>query len=150
MLHCIVIVCRLTDEESRENWEKYGNPDGPQAASFGIALPSWIVEKQNSVWVLGLYLLVFIIVLPVIVVSDTLLYILPPPPPPHPLPLTLLISLCTCTHRVCGGTDPSSTAIPTFFCRQLKFFSTLCPSPSYYQSNVSTAGNSCQGTFLLP
>lgn len=78
MLHCIVIVCRLTDEESRENWEKYGNPDGPQAASFGIALPSWIVEKQNSVWVLGLYLLVFIIVLPVIVVSDTLLHILPP------------------------------------------------------------------------
>jgi len=80
---------RLTDDESRENWEKYGNPDGPQAASFGIALPAWIVEKQNSVWVggvearllscdqqsllslsmqvLGLYLLVFIVVLPVIV-----------------------------------------------------------------------------------
>jgi len=57
----------LTDDESRENWEKYGNPDGPQAASFGIALPAWIVEKQNSVWVLGLYLLVFIVVLPVIV-----------------------------------------------------------------------------------
>ena len=74
----------MTDEESRENWEKYGNPDGPQAASFGIALPSWIVEKQNSVWVLGLYLLVFIIVLPVIVVSDTLLYILPLPPPLTP------------------------------------------------------------------
>lgn len=22
-------LCRLTDDESRENWEKYGNPDGP-------------------------------------------------------------------------------------------------------------------------
>lgn len=49
----------LTDDEARKNWEKYGNPDGPAAMSFGIALPSWIVEKENSVWVLGLYALVF-------------------------------------------------------------------------------------------
>lgn len=41
----------MTDDESRRNWEKYGNPDGPGAMSFGIALPSWIVEKENSVWV---------------------------------------------------------------------------------------------------
>ncbi|KAL1131935.1 hypothetical protein AAG570_011546 [Ranatra chinensis] len=54
----------LTDEESRRNWEKYGNPDGPGAMSFGIALPSWIVEKENSVWVLGLYALVFMVALP--------------------------------------------------------------------------------------
>jgi translocation protein SEC63 len=57
----------LTDDESRENWIKYGNPDGPQAATFGIALPSWVVEKQNSVFVLGLYMLVFIVILPIIV-----------------------------------------------------------------------------------
>ena len=44
---------RLTNEEAKENWEKYGNPDGPQAASFGIALPSWIVDKRNSLWVSG-------------------------------------------------------------------------------------------------
>ena len=43
--------CRLTDEEARKNWEEYGNPDGPGAVNFGIALPKWIVEKQNSVWV---------------------------------------------------------------------------------------------------
>lgn len=24
----------LTDEESRENWEKYGNPDGPTGVCF--------------------------------------------------------------------------------------------------------------------
>jgi translocation protein SEC63 len=57
----------LTDEVSRENWIKYGNPDGPQAATFGIALPSWVVEKQNSIWVLGLYMLVFIVILPIAV-----------------------------------------------------------------------------------
>ncbi|KAJ8913550.1 hypothetical protein NQ315_017101 [Exocentrus adspersus] len=57
----------LTDEEARRNWEKYGNPDGPGAMSFGIALPSWIVEKENSVWVLGLYALVFMVALPIVV-----------------------------------------------------------------------------------
>ncbi|XP_052120338.1 translocation protein SEC63 homolog [Frankliniella occidentalis] len=57
----------LTDEEARSNWEKYGNPDGPGATSFGIALPSWIVEKENSVWVLGLYALVFMVAMPTVV-----------------------------------------------------------------------------------
>ncbi|KAH8322451.1 hypothetical protein KR067_011028 [Drosophila pandora] len=54
----------LTDEVAKENYEKYGNPDGPGAMSFGIALPSWIVEKENSVWVLGLYGLVFMVAMP--------------------------------------------------------------------------------------
>jgi len=57
----------LTDDEARKNWEKYGNPDGPGAMSFGIALPSWIVEKENSVVVLGLYALVFMVALPIVV-----------------------------------------------------------------------------------
>lgn len=55
----------LTDDESRKNWELYGNPDGPGATSFGIALPSWIVEKENSAVVLGIYILVFMVALPV-------------------------------------------------------------------------------------
>ncbi|XP_044728876.1 translocation protein SEC63 homolog isoform X2 [Chrysoperla carnea] len=57
----------LTDDEARRNWEKYGNPDGPGAMSFGIALPAWIVEKENTVWVLGLYALVFMVALPTVV-----------------------------------------------------------------------------------
>lgn len=52
----------LTDDESRKNWEKYGNPDGPGAMSFGIALPSWIVEKENSVWVNNIIYLYFILI----------------------------------------------------------------------------------------
>jgi translocation protein SEC63 len=35
--------------------------------SFGIALPSWIVEKENSVLVLGVYGLIFMVALPTIV-----------------------------------------------------------------------------------
>ncbi|XP_003742707.1 translocation protein SEC63 homolog [Galendromus occidentalis] len=54
----------LSNEESRKNWETYGDPDGPGAMSFGIALPSWIVEKENSIWVLGAYMLVFMVGLP--------------------------------------------------------------------------------------
>ena len=50
---------------ARSNWETYGNPDGPSSISFGIALPSWIVEMKNSVLVLGLYGLLFMVALPV-------------------------------------------------------------------------------------
>lgn len=57
----------LTDDEARKNWELYGNPDGPGATSFGIALPSWIVEKENSLWVLAVYALVFMVALPTVV-----------------------------------------------------------------------------------
>lgn len=59
----------LTDEQTRKNWEEHGNPDGPQAMQFGIALPSWMVHKNNSVWVLGVYVLVFMIILPCVVGS---------------------------------------------------------------------------------
>lgn len=55
----------LTDETARKNWEEYGNPDGPGAMSFGIALPSWIVEKENSVFVLLVYVLLLMIALPI-------------------------------------------------------------------------------------
>ena len=41
----------LTDPTSRKNYEMYGNPDGPGTMNFGIALPSWIVQKENSIWV---------------------------------------------------------------------------------------------------
>uniref|UniRef100_A0A6M2DBT9 Putative molecular chaperone sec63 endoplasmic reticulum translocon component n=1 Tax=Xenopsylla cheopis TaxID=163159 RepID=A0A6M2DBT9_XENCH len=57
----------LTDAEARKNFEKYGNPDGPGVMSFGIALPSWIVQKENSIFVLGLYAAVFMVALPVAV-----------------------------------------------------------------------------------
>ena len=32
----------LTDEEVRSNYEKYGNPDGKQSFSIGIALPQLV------------------------------------------------------------------------------------------------------------
>ncbi|KAF8996806.1 Sec63 Brl domain-containing protein [Cyathus striatus] len=49
----------LTDETIRENWRKYNNPDGPQRMSMGIALPAWIIEGKNNIWVLGIYGIIF-------------------------------------------------------------------------------------------
>ncbi|KAJ3350212.1 secretory subunit [Allomyces javanicus] len=41
----------LTDAKARENFEKYGNPDGPMGMSFGIGLPAWMM--QTNVVVMG-------------------------------------------------------------------------------------------------
>ena len=30
---------------ARENYEKYGHPDGPQALNLGVALPEWIFSQ---------------------------------------------------------------------------------------------------------
>ncbi|KAK2710126.1 hypothetical protein QYM36_013710 [Artemia franciscana] len=57
----------LTDETAKRNWELYGDPDGSSAVSFGIALPSWIVKKDNSMLVLLVYVLIIMIVLPITV-----------------------------------------------------------------------------------
>jgi translocation protein SEC63 len=57
----------LTDDDTRKNWEEYGNPDGRQSFSFGIALPSWIVDPENKAAVLGVYAILFGLLLPYVV-----------------------------------------------------------------------------------
>jgi len=57
----------LTDDEIRRNYEEYGHPDGKQDFSIGIALPKWIVESRNGYYVLGLYGILFGVLLPAIV-----------------------------------------------------------------------------------
>ncbi|KAJ1934462.1 secretory subunit, partial [Linderina macrospora] len=54
----------LTDPEALENYNKYGNPDGMQVQSMGIALPKLLVEAHTSPFVLLLYGLVFGFVMP--------------------------------------------------------------------------------------
>ena len=58
----------MTDETIRKNWELYGHPDGRQEVSMGIALPKWVVESGNNIWVLGVYGLIFGGALPALVV----------------------------------------------------------------------------------
>ena len=59
----------LTDEVTRENLAKYGNPDGPQQREEKIAIPRWVVEGRNGNWVLAAYGLVLGGGIPFIVVS---------------------------------------------------------------------------------
>lgn len=47
------------DDVARENYEKYGHPDGPQSVKLDIALPDWVfsqvrhplyVQRQGRPW----------------------------------------------------------------------------------------------------
>lgn len=38
----------LTDETARENYEKYGHPDGKQSPKLGVALPQWMFGKDGT------------------------------------------------------------------------------------------------------
>lgn len=54
----------LTDEEIRNNYLQYGNPDGRQSTSIGIALPKWMVEEGNRWFVVAFYGVLLGIILP--------------------------------------------------------------------------------------
>ncbi len=54
----------LTDPEAKENWEKYGNPDGRQALSISIGLPQFLIESENQNIVLMFYMIGLIICIP--------------------------------------------------------------------------------------
>jgi translocation protein SEC63 len=45
----------LTDEEIRNNFIQYGNPDGKQSTSFGIALPHFLIAEGSGKYVLVFY-----------------------------------------------------------------------------------------------
>jgi translocation protein SEC63 len=57
----------LTDEDVRRNWEEYGNPDGKQATSFGIALPAFLVAEGSGKYVVLFYGTLLGVVLPYLV-----------------------------------------------------------------------------------
>jgi translocation protein SEC63 len=58
----------LTDEVVRKNFLEYGHPDGKQTVQVVLALPPWVVDAHNNIWVLGMYGVVIGGVLPYIVV----------------------------------------------------------------------------------
>ena len=61
----------LTDPESKENWEKYGNPDGKQPMEMGIGLPSWVMEPENRNVVMIMYLFGLVVCIPRLCGSTT-------------------------------------------------------------------------------
>ncbi|KAK4165445.1 hypothetical protein QBC43DRAFT_316030 [Cladorrhinum sp. PSN259] len=59
----------LTDEEVRNNYIQFGNPDGKQGFSINIALPKALVSDGNGKYVVLLYSVLFGVLLPYMVGS---------------------------------------------------------------------------------
>lgn len=59
----------LTDETIRENFLKYGNPDGPNEIKHGIALPKFLIDGPTSPFLVLIYVLLIAVILPVMVSS---------------------------------------------------------------------------------
>jgi translocation protein SEC63 len=49
---------------SRENFRKYGNPDGPGTFSVAIAMPKFLLEKDNQIQVLLVSFFILLVVVP--------------------------------------------------------------------------------------
>lgn len=54
----------LTDEKARDNFIKYGNPDGKGSFAVGIALPNWLHDKQYQLQVLLAFFIIVVIIIP--------------------------------------------------------------------------------------
>lgn len=54
----------LIEEDRKIVWDETGDTGETKAMEFGIALPSWIVDKENVWFVLGLYVICFMVILP--------------------------------------------------------------------------------------
>lgn len=59
----------LTDDVTKENFLKYGNPDGPNEIKHGIALPKFLIEGSFSPVVILIYVLLIAVALPMFVSS---------------------------------------------------------------------------------
>ena len=54
----------LTNEESKQNFELYGNPDGPISMRLSIGLPSFILNKSYHTLILIIFLFIICIFVP--------------------------------------------------------------------------------------
>lgn len=50
--------------KKKEIYEKYGNPDGPGKLNVAIAMPSFLLKKENHVSILFVFFFILLIVLP--------------------------------------------------------------------------------------
>jgi preprotein translocase subunit Sec63 len=54
----------MTDEKARENFLKYGNPDGKGNFAVGIALPNFLQKKEYQLQVLLAFFVIVVFVIP--------------------------------------------------------------------------------------
>ena len=54
----------MTDEKARENFLKYGNPDGKGSFAVGIALPNFLQKEEYQIQILVAFFILLIIIVP--------------------------------------------------------------------------------------
>lgn len=54
----------LIDEESKENYKRYGNPDGPQVLKVAIGLPRFLLDEKNHVLILVVFSVILLFLIP--------------------------------------------------------------------------------------
>ncbi|KAF0732453.1 hypothetical protein Ae201684P_014650 [Aphanomyces euteiches] len=57
----------LTDPIAKKNFEMFGNPDGRQSLQLSIGLPTFLLDKENHLAILTIYLIVLVVAVPAIV-----------------------------------------------------------------------------------
>merc|ERR1711981_270533 len=57
----------LTNQDRKDEWDQTGATGENVMMTLGVALPEWMISKENSWWVLGAYVLCFMIILPSVV-----------------------------------------------------------------------------------
>lgn len=50
--------------QAKDNWDKYGNPDGKQPMEVSIALPTFLLEKEHHNTILIIYLIAMVVIIP--------------------------------------------------------------------------------------
>ena len=59
----------LTNEKAKENYRKYGNPDGPGLLQYGFALPFFLLRGKIGSYVIITFSLLMIIIFPIIFIK---------------------------------------------------------------------------------
>jgi translocation protein SEC63 len=54
----------MTDEKARDNFLKYGNPDGKGSMAVGIALPNFLQKKEYQLQVLIAFFVIITFIIP--------------------------------------------------------------------------------------
>jgi translocation protein SEC63 len=54
----------LVDDTARENFAKYGNPDGPGNFQVGIALPKNVDDIEHQIVILSTFMIIIIFIIP--------------------------------------------------------------------------------------
>lgn len=60
----------MTDEKARENFLKYGNPDGKGSFAVGIALPNFLQKEEYQIQVLVAFFILIIIIVPMLFLNQ--------------------------------------------------------------------------------